>query len=173
MTPWELVKRSEHSHQRAVFAWANCAALYGMAIADQPEAYVKDEREKLLAGNPYLQPEPRPELARLFAVHNQGHGDKIRGNMARAEGVKPGVPDLMLPVPRYSRILATPKDAVRETLYHGLFIELKRIKLKGVAGGIESDIQAEWRAYLNGIGYKAVVAYGWQEAVGAIREYLR
>ena len=161
MTPWDLVKRSEHSHQRAVFAWANCAALYGMAIADQPEAYSLVEREKLLAGNPYLQIEPVPELSRLFAIHNQGHGDAIRGAQAKAEGVKAGVPDIMLPVSG-------------QRAGCGLFIELKRPKLKGkVQAGTESDIQADWRAYLTSQGYVCHVCVGWIEAVGAIRAYLR
>ncbi|MFO4987381.1 hypothetical protein RCK87_26925, partial [Salmonella enterica subsp. enterica serovar 1,4,[5],12:i:-] len=52
-----------------------------------------------------------PQLKRLFAIHNQGHGDKIRGNRAKAEGVKKGVPDLMLPVVIDG--------------YAGLFVELK------------------------------------------------
>lgn len=165
MTPWELVKKSEHSHQRAVFAWANCAALYGMVIADQPEAYSLVEREKLLAGNPYLHKEPVPELVRLFAIHNQGHGDKIRGAQAKAEGVKAGAPDIMWPLPRRFMRSGLP------IIIHGLFIELKRPKLGKVAKGTESDIQIDWREYLLDQGYHCVVAVGWLEAVGAIKGY--
>lgn len=157
MTPWDLVKRSEHSHQRAVFAWANCAALYGFHVADDPRGYVLAEREKIDPRN-FL---PVPELARLFAIHNQGHGDAIRGAQAKAEGVKAGVPDIMLPVSG-------------QRAGCGLFIELKRPKLKGkVQAGTESEVQADWRAYLTSQGYVCVVCVGWQEAVGAIKAYLR
>lgn len=170
MTPWELVKRSEHSHQRAVFAWANCAALYGCAIADHPEAYDLKQREALLSGNPYLHVTPLPELRRLFAIHNQGHGDAIRGAQAKAEGVKAGVPDLFLPLPRLFPE-RPPLRSMRQA--HGLFIELKRPKLKGKAqAGTESDKQADWRDYLTSVGYECHVCVGWLEAVAAIRGYV-
>lgn len=160
MTPWELVKKSEHSHQRAVFAWANCAARYGFWTADQPEGYVKEHRDLMFKSVGQVGG-PVPELHRLFAIHNQGHGDKIRGAQAKAEGVKAGVPDIMLPVSG-------------QRAGCGLFIELKRPKLKGkVQAGTESDIQADWRAYLTGQGYVCHVCVGWQEAVAAIKDYLK
>lgn len=169
MTPWDLVKRSEHSHQKAVFAWANCAARYGFHIADDPRGYVLAEREKIDPRNVL----PVPELSRLFAVHNQGHGDKIRGAQAKAEGVKAGVPDMVLPVPRKIVRTEPPDLGIVTGWYHGLFIELKRAKAKATAAGTESDIQTDWRAYLTSQGYRCVVAVGWQEAVDAIKEYLR
>ena len=97
MTPDELAKAgTEHAHQKALFAWANCAARYGFEYADDDRAYNKLLRATIQDKIPY----EAPVLMHLFAIHNQGHGDAIRGGRARAEGVKAGVPDIMLPVPR-------------------------------------------------------------------------
>lgn len=152
MTPAELAASgTEHAHQRAVMAWANCAALYGFEWAAQDQAYDFRTRDALrgVYGNAY----PIPQLTRLFAIHNQGHGDAIRGARAKAEGVKKGVPDLMLPVVIDG--------------YAGLFVELK-VKRKTDT----SDKQEEWLDYLNGAGYVAKVAVGWIEATSHIANYL-
>lgn len=161
MTPWEIVKRSEKSHQTALFAWANCAALFGFAVADDPRGYIKERREGL---EPIY--DPVPVLHRLFAIHNQGHGDKIRGAMARAEGVKAGVPDIMLPVTRCYSNHPTIK-------YAGLFIELKRPKEKGTQKGILSADQKGWIDFLTGQGYRCEVCFGWEEARDVIKDYLK
>jgi hypothetical protein len=152
MTPTELANSSEHSHQRAVFAWAACAANYGFEWAERDEAYDFRTRDSLrsIVGNPY----PVACLTRLFAIHNQGHGDAIRGGRAKAEGVKAGVPDMMLP------FVVSP--------YAGLFIELKRPKQKI----IKDSEQDKWRMYLNDAHYLAVQAVGWLEAVDKIKRYL-
>lgn len=164
MTPWELVKKSEHSHQRALFAWVNCAALYGFRVADDPRAYVKAEREKMFADGYGIM--PRPDLTRLFAIHNQGHGDVIRGARAKAEGVKAGAPDLMLPVPRRIARTAPPDMGVVTDWYHGLFIELKR------PGGTATAVQSDWIAYLTRAGYRCAVCVGWEAARAVIVEYM-
>jgi len=164
MTPWELVKKSEHSHQRATFAWANCVALHGFELAARPEGYNLTER--FLSG---LASIPVPELSRLFAIHNQGHGDKIRGAMAKAEGVKAGVPDMLLPV---RRMLTQGGGGWAPTYAPGLFLELKRPKGLKIAAGVTSEDQAEWNHYLTGQGYWVKVAVGWIEAANAIAEYM-
>ena len=71
----------------------------------------------------------------------------------KAEGQRQGVPDLTLPVPSGS--------------YHGLFIELKRVK-----GGRVSPEQKDWLAFLSGQGYRAEVCKGAVEAIAVINEYL-
>lgn len=153
MTPDELAKPgTEHAHQRAVIAWANCATLYGFEWAAHDEAYDRRTRDVLRTktfGNAYQ----IPQLKRLFAIHNQGHGDKIRGNRAKAEGVKKGVPDLMLPVVIDG--------------YAGLFVELKVNRKTDT-----SAEQEEWLDYLNGAGYVGKVAVGWREASSHIANYL-
>lgn len=165
MTPWEIVETgkitTEHMHQRALFAWANCAANYGFDAANDPRAYTMVDREQILQ-NVKLMWKPVPELKRLFAIHNQGHGDAIRGGRAKAEGVKAGVPDIMLPVPGL-----VPFNAAR-IWYHGLFIELKKPRV-----GMLHGEQPEWIKYLNDAGYRAVVCYGWEAAASEIQAYMR
>lgn len=148
MTPWELAAKSEHSQQRALFGWANCVAMYGWHVASQPSGYALADRSRY-----GFQITPVPELALLFAIHNQGHGDRIRGAQAKAEGVKAGVPDTMLPVPRFS--------------YLGLFIELKKVKK-----GVRSDEQKEWGSQLQSQGYAFCFCNGWIEAANTISGYM-
>ena len=94
-----------------------------------------------------------PELALLYAVANGGRRDVITGARLKAEGVRPGVPDLCLPVARGP--------------WHGLYIELK------ASGGHVSAVQREWIAALNAQQYHAVVCVGWQAAADTITAYLR
>jgi hypothetical protein len=72
---------------------------------------------------------------------------------AKKAGMKPGVPDIFVPVPR--------------GIYHGLFVEMKREK-----NGRLSPEQVDWIAELEQQGYKVVIAYGAKEAIDAIKEYL-
>lgn len=94
-----------------------------------------------------------PETEMLFHIPNGGSRNKIEAHNLKLQGVKPGVPDLMLPVPR--------------GCHHGLFIELKRTK-----GGRASEEQLVWLRSLNRLGYKAIICHGWAEAAEAIKEYL-
>jgi len=105
----------------------------------------------------------QPELKLLYAVPNGAFmgGEtaqaKLRGiqryRKLEAEGLKKGVPDICLPCARQG--------------FHGLYIELKRIK-----GGTVSHEQKEWLSALNTEGYKAVVCRGFDEAREIIEEYL-
>ncbi len=78
---------------------------------------------------------------------------------AKKAGMKPGVPDIFVPVPRRWY------DGAYQ--YCGLFIEMKREK-----NGRLSQEQIDWRAALEGRGYRVVVAKGAQAAIDAIKEYL-
>lgn len=71
----------------------------------------------------------------------------------KAEGIKSGVPDICLPVPRSG--------------YHGLYIELKRLR-----GNNTTKNQNEWIIKLEGQGYRVTVCRGWEEASQIIMEYL-
>ena len=95
-----------------------------------------------------------PELKYLFAIPNGGMRDKITAAKLKAEGVKLGVPDMCLPVSR--------------SIYHGLFIELKKLK-----GGVLSKEQEHWINWLNEQGYYAMVCRGWEEAREILIWYLR
>lgn len=94
-----------------------------------------------------------PELNLMFHVPNGGKRNKAEAARFKREGVKAGVPDIILPVPRGK--------------YHGLFVELKRIR-----GGKPSDEQLEWIAQLRTQGYAAEICCGWQEASAVIQKYL-
>lgn len=95
-----------------------------------------------------------PELRLLFHVPNGGSRGKGEAGRFKAEGVKPGVPDLCLPVARCG--------------WHGLFIELKRQK-----GGRVSREQIQWLTDLEREGYRAEIAQGWQEAARILESYLK
>lgn len=60
-----------------------------------------------------------PELGDLHAIPNGGHRGKAAAAKMKAEGVKRGVPDLFLPVPRYAKEPNFPQQ------FHGLYLETK------------------------------------------------
>lgn len=99
-----------------------------------------------------LQAAHRPELKWLHAIPNGGKRSKITAVILKREGVKSGVPDLCLPVPRGN--------------YHGMYIEMKAGK------GKTTENQNTWIKELKQQGYKVIVAYGWQEASKIILDYL-
>lgn len=95
-----------------------------------------------------------PELSLCFHIPNGGSRDPREAHNLRMQGVKPGVPDICLPVPRNG--------------YAALYIELKR-----KSGGVLSDNQRVWLKALNRAGNRAVVCKGFDEARTEILEYLR
>lgn len=95
-----------------------------------------------------------PELALMFHIANGGTRDRIEARHLKEQGVKPGVPDICLPVPRKG--------------YSALYIELKREK-----GGKVSDAQRGWIHALNRAGNLAVVCKGAGAAMTTIIDYLR
>lgn len=93
-----------------------------------------------------------PELALLHHIPNGGSRDAIEGKHLKAQGVRAGVPDLCLPVPRGQ--------------YHGLYLELKAEK------GRASDAQKWWGERLLAQGYFWIICYGWENAVAVLERYL-
>lgn len=93
-----------------------------------------------------------PELELLFHVPNGGSRNTREAINLKKQGVKPGVPDLFLPVARGK--------------YHGLFIEMK------ATGNKCTDFQEKWIKDLVKENYCCVVAYGWEVASIALMEYL-
>lgn len=94
-----------------------------------------------------------PDYGLIFAIPNGGQRNKVTAAKLKAEGVKPGVPDLFLPVPR--------------GIYTGMFVEMKRRK-----GGHVSADQRKWITDLISHGYKCVVCRGFEEAKQAITAYM-
>lgn len=95
-----------------------------------------------------------PELALLFHIPNGGSRRPSEAAHLKRLGVRPGVPDLFLPVGRHGKL--------------GLFIEMKREK-----GGRVSDDQKEWIQRLQQELYEVKVCRGYEEARQALEEYLR
>ena len=95
-----------------------------------------------------------PDLRWLYHVPNGGSRGKAEAGRFKAMGVRKGVPDVALDIPRGG--------------FHGLRVEMKRRD-----GGKLSDAQRQWIDHYNAIGYRAVVCHGWQEAAKAIEEYLK
>lgn len=93
-----------------------------------------------------------PQLKLLYHVPNGGSRDRVEGAHLKRQGVKKGVPDLCLPVPRGR--------------YHGLYIELKTEK------GKTGPEQEWWLRELNEQGYSAFVCRGWEAAVRTLEWYL-
>lgn len=94
----------------------------------------------------------------LFSVPNGGHRNLVTAARLKEEGVRAGVPDIILAVARGG--------------YHGLFVELKRAKTAGKSKGQVSACQKMMAEVLRGQGYRVVVCYGTCEAINAIIDYL-
>ena len=119
---------SEHAEQAALFRWAALAS--GV----------------------------HPELRLMFHVPNGGARSKATAGRLKAEGVRAGVPDICLPVPRNG--------------LGALYIELKRSATPGKPRGRVSESQRDWLGALQAAGNCVAVAYGWEQARGVIERYL-
>lgn len=113
---------SEHAEQVKLFAWA------------------EDNVERL------------PALSLMFAIPNGGHRHAAVAAKLKQEGVKAGIPDILLPWPAHGR--------------HGLFVEMKYGRNK------TSNSQQLWLQRLQQAGYATAVCYGAQEAIQVVEEYL-
>ena len=113
---------SEHSEQVAVIQWKN------------------------MLQNRYI------ELGLLFAVPNGGLRNRMVAIKLKAEGVQPGVPDLILPVARKG--------------YHGLVIEMKFGKNKPTLE------QIWWLDSLRAQGYLTAICHSADSAIRILCEYL-
>lgn len=143
-SPWEYAKDTdEHSHQVAVFMWVAVAAQHGIEAANEPGSYV--------APGWIGESSPIPELRLLFAIPNGGERNIRVAAKMKAEGVKAGVSDLMLPVARHG--------------LHGLWIEMKR------PGGKASAEQKAWLDAMQGQGYGAVVCDHWLKAADCLAQW--
>lgn len=89
-----------------------------------------------------------------YAVPNGGKRSYLEAINFKRGGVKAGVPDICV--------------AEARSPYHGLYIELKRLK-----GGRVSEEQQHWIDALQARGYRAEVCKGAAEAMAVIEDYLK
>lgn len=94
-----------------------------------------------------------PALGLVFAIPNGGQRNVVVARKLKAEGVRPGVPDLFLPVAR--------------GIWHGLFIEMKRRD-----GGELKPTQRRVHRQLLDQNYDVRVCLGWKDAVRTALTYL-
>jgi len=92
-----------------------------------------------------------PGIDHMFAVPNGGKRSFSVAKKLKAEGVKRGVPDLFLPVPK--------------GLFCGLWIEMK-----AKDGKLSAD-QILWRDFLTAKSYAWKVCYGCNEAIKTVQWY--
>lgn len=161
MSPDELAaKGTESGSQKALFAWAAMAKLYGYDIAYNMQAYNKAWFE---SNQPVRWPvEP---LKWLHAIPNGGERSAKTAALMKAEGVRKGVADVFLPVPK---LIPVRHNEPQETLFHGLYIEMK----KDVTSAKQSDEQEEFEAHCVANRYAYYVCKSWREAAEIIKNYL-
>ena len=86
---------------------------------------------------------------RIFHIPNGGHRAMTVAKKLKAEGVRPGVPDLYIPAWK-------------------IWIEMKRQK-----GGKVSDDQMDWYDYLTGLGDTGIIGHGARDASAKLTAILR
>lgn len=94
----------------------------------------------------------------LFAIPNGGKRDPATAARMKAEGVKSGVWDIMLAVPKAGLC--------------GLFIEMKKPEERTRKNGGLSDSQMLFQQWVNSYSYGTRTCYTWQEAWETIDEWL-
>lgn len=120
------IKRSESVEQKTLIAWAE------------------------------LQSKKYEELKMLFHIPNEGKRSPRTGAEMKRLGMKAGVPDLFLAVPRMQN----------NVIYGGLFIEMK------VNNNKCTENQKKWIRRLSERGYQCKVCYSADEGIQVIKEYL-
>lgn len=94
-----------------------------------------------------------PELENLYHVPNEGKRGKKAAGMAKALGLKAGVPDLILDYPK--------------GIYHGLRIEMK------VLPNRPTQNQLEWLQRMQNAGYFTAICYDSESAIALITAYIK
>ena len=124
-----------------------------MTIKDiaRESGYAVGTVSRVLNNHPDVSEKARKTIMAVVEKHHF----KLNSNAKhlKQQGVKSGVPDLCLPVPRGQ--------------YHGLYIEMK------TESGHTSDEQEWWGERLQAQGYVWRVCHGWQAAVAVLEWYLQ
>jgi hypothetical protein len=100
-----------------------------------------------------------PELGLLFHIPNGGRRNVREAARLKAMGVKAGVSDYFLPVPKYGG------DYPEDLIYMGLWLELKAGKNR------PTPAQFDWQHKMSK-DYEVDICVGWLEAARCIADYL-
>lgn len=91
----------------------------------------------------------------LIKICNEGVRTPRQAYQLRAIGLRPGVPDYLLPI--------------ANAQYHSLWIEMKRRDKRRTK---KEPRQDAWLATLTNLGHYSTYAYGWEDAVRIVEHYL-
>ena len=138
MTPEQIAKpNTEHAHQCAYFCW------------------ISQEGEKEFPG-----------LEFAFAVPNGGQRNKVNASRLKAEGVRAGVPDVIVPISQWG-----PDGSILWRC--GLYIEFKKpAHEKRMKGTVTDKDQIRYRDFLLSQNYSHFVAFSWLQARDETIRYL-
>lgn len=95
---------------------------------------------------------------------NEGHGNRPQGAIAKAEGVTPGVADIILHVPSYINCQA-------EGITHIIFYTSLAIEMK-TATGRQSPEQRQWQRLFEASGGRYVIIRSYDEFVSEVTRYM-
>jgi hypothetical protein len=98
-----------------------------------------------------------PDLRWMFAIPNGGKRNQREAARLKAQGVKPGVSDVFLPLSRNG--------------HQGLYIEMKRRKSDGPSR--VTPKQQQFQNAMTREGYLCHVCFGAGEAIEVIKEYAK
>ena len=129
----------------------NCTECLRTAL-DKVGTFERDEQSLLIEWCEMMSAR-FPQLSMMYHIPNGGSRNKVEAANLKKQGVKPGVPDLCLPVASRG--------------YHGLYIEMK------TKNGTTSQHQKKWIANLREQGYVAKVCHGFEDAKNLICRYLQ
>lgn len=93
---------------------------------------------------------------------NEGMGDRRRGIIAKAEGVQPGVADIILHVPSYKDVASM----FWTDIYHSLAIEMK------TKTGRQLDAQKRWQRLFEAAGGLYVIVRSIDEFQNVVNNYM-
>jgi hypothetical protein len=140
--------------QQSAAAPVKPAAFGGKRQRKKPRTCLSehDEQAQLIASlqDPALQ-SACPGIEELYAIPNGGHRSRTTAIALKAEGVKPGVSDLFLPVPLHG--------------FHGLYLEMKAHD-----GHLSCD-QLDFLNKATSRGYACVVCKGAAAGRAALQSY--
>ena len=143
----ELIENKAHSFSESG-EWESTEKSDTKRICVQREA----AQQELLFEWAELAGGAHPELNLMYHIPNGGSRNGLEAANLKKQGVKAGVPDVHLPVPRGQ--------------FHSLYIEMK------VHPNKPTEQQLKWIELLNAQGNRAIVCYSWIDAKNEIEKYL-
>jgi hypothetical protein len=147
ITPQQLAAPGdEHSHQKAFFQWLAISAASRF-----------------------------PSVRLCHAIPNGGklmgtgtNIGRIEGAKMKAEGLRAGVPDVFMPVPR-----KVSSSWSADYTCPGLYIEFKKPSRETEKFGGRSPEQVQWQRDLLAQGYAVATCYGWQAGAHVVALYMQ